>query len=273
MINQDLRTALKNKLTKKQLSLVPKAYDLIGDIAILELKPEIEKKGKIIAETLLKLHKNIKVVTKKVKKHSGTYRLRKVKILAGERRKQTLHKENGVKIKLDVEKCYFSPRLSTERLRVANQVKNNESILVMFSGVVPYPLVIAKNSRPKEIIAIEINPTAHKYAEENLKLNKIKNIKLYKGDVKKILPKIKKKFDRVLMPYPMKGYSFLDLAIKKTKKNGKLHFYTFLNEKDIPKEGKKEIEKYTKKYRLLRTKKCGKFSPYKYRVCFDFKIL
>ena len=36
---------------------------------------------------------------------------------------------------------------------------------------------------------------AHKYAYENLMLNKITNIKLFKGDVKKILPKIKIKFN------------------------------------------------------------------------------
>ena len=273
MQQQNLKVVLKNKLTKRQLSFVPKAYDIIGDIAILELKSEIDKKEKLIAETLLKLHKNIKVVAKKVRKHSGIYRLRKIKILAGEKRKHTLYKENEVKIKLDVEKCYFSPRLSTERLRIANKIKKGESILVMFSGVGPYPLVIAKHSKPKEIVAIEINPIAHKYAQENVKLNKFTNIKLLKGDVKKILPKIRKKFDRVLMPYPMDGKSFLDLAIKKTKKNGILHFYIFLNEKDIPKAGKTEIEKYTKKYRLLKTQKCGKFSPYKYRIRFDFKIL
>ncbi|MFH1840420.1 MAG: methyltransferase domain-containing protein [Nanoarchaeota archaeon] len=273
MQSQDLKLALKDKLTKKQLFLVPSAYDTIGDIAILEIKPEIEKKEKIIAETLLKLHKNLKVITKKVKKHSGIYRLRKLKVIAGEKRKHTLYKENEIKVKLDVEKCYFSPRLSTERLRVANKVKKGESILVMFSGTAVYPLVIAKHSKPKEIVGIEINPIAHKYAEENVKSNKFRNIKLYKGDVKEILPKIKKKFDRVLMPYPMHGKSFLDLAIEKTKKNGILHFYIFLNERDIPKAGKAEIEKYTKKYKLLKIQKCGKFSPYKYRVRFDFKIL
>ena len=71
----------------------------------------------------------------------------------------------------------------------------------------------------------------------------------------------------------MRGKNYLGLAIKKTKKNGILHFYDFLDEKDLPDKGIREIEKYTKKYKLLRIKKCGKFSPYKYRVCFDIKIL
>ena len=67
-------------------------------------------------------------------------------------------------------------------------------MLVMFSGCGIFPVNISKNTNAKEIYGIEINPTAHKYALENIKLNKLFNIKLFKGDVNKVLPKINKKF-------------------------------------------------------------------------------
>ena len=86
---------------------------------------------------------------------------------------------------MNVEKVYFSPRLSEERKRIFQQVKNNETILVMFSGIAVYPIVISKNTKAKAIVGIEINPIAHKYALENLKLNKISNVKLFLDDVKK----------------------------------------------------------------------------------------
>ena len=181
---------LKDKLTRKELSLVPSSFDVIGDIIILELKKELINKEKLIAETLLKLHKNIKTVVKKAGIHKGVYRTQKLKVLAGVNKKETIYKENNVKIKLDVEKVYFSPRLSSERKRIMNLVKPNESILVMFSGCGPYPLVLSKNTKAKEIYGVEISPMAHKYALENLKLNKIKNVSLYCGDVKEILPKL-----------------------------------------------------------------------------------
>lgn len=266
-----LKKILKNKIPKDKAQLVPSSFDIIGDIAILEIKPEIKKYEKLIAETLLKEHKNLKTILKKAGIHKGEYRTQKLKILSGEKRKTTTYKESGVLIKLDVEKCYFSPRLSNERLRIAKQVKPNEEILVMFSGVSPFPLVISKNSKAKEIYAIEINQTAHKYAEENLKLNKVGNIGLHKGDVRKVLPRIKKKFDRILMPLPKDSPTFLDLAIKKIKKNGIIHLYLFSKEEDI-KNVRKIIKDYIKKFRILKVVKVGQYSPGVYRICVDFTV-
>jgi len=268
-----LKQALEKKLTKKQLSLVPKSFDTIGEIVVFsEFPEELEKKEKLIAETLMKLNKKIKTVARKTKEHSGIYRTRKVKIIAGKRRKTTFYRENNVNISLNVETCYFSPRLSTERERIAKLVKPDESILVMFSGVGPYNLVIAKNSKPKEIYAVEINPHAHKFAEENIKLNKIKNIFPLKGDVRKIVPKLKKKFDRILMPLPKSAEDFLDIAKLASKKGTIIHFYDFLHEDEFN-LAKEKVKKHFKKVKFLRTVKCGQLSPRKYRVCLDFEVL
>ena len=202
---------LKSKLTPNELTLVPSSYDIVGSILLFSDFPkELAKKEKIVGEGLLELHKNIKTVCKKTRKYSGKYRTPKLKIIAGEKTKETMHKENNSMLKLDVEKVYFSSRLSTERKRIFSQVKKNESILVMFSGCGVYPITIARNSKAKEIYGIEINPTAHKYALENLKLNKVEDkIKLYLGDVKKILPKLDRKFGRILMPLPKGAEDFL----------------------------------------------------------------
>ena len=245
------------------------SYDIVGDLIIIN---DIVKRK--IAEKLLKTHKNVKVVLVKQKKYSGKYRLPKLKVIAGEKRKETIHKENNVRLKLDVEKVYFSSRMSTERKRIYLQVKPKESILVMFSGSGVYPCVIAKNTKAKEIYGIEINPIAHKYALENLKLNKINNVKLFKGDVKKVIPKSKKKFDRVLMPLPKGGEDYLDIALKVVKKNGIVHFYDFLHEDEFDKTVEKidrACKNLKKKYKIIKIVKCGQFSPRVYRICVDFK--
>ena len=183
-----LKDLLKGKLTEKELELLPSAFDVIGDIAVIEVKEGLEKKEKLAAEALLKLHKNIKVVVRKSGMHCGEFRTRKLKILAGEKRKETIYKESGARLKLDVEKVYFSERLGSERLRIAKQIKKGENVLVMFSGCGPYPLVFSKNSTANLIFGIEKNPVAHRYGLENIQLNNSRNVRLYLGDVKELMP-------------------------------------------------------------------------------------
>ncbi len=268
-----LKEALKGKLTEKQLSLVPSSFDVVGDIMIFADFPKgLVKKEKLIGNEILKLFKNIKVVCKKTKKYSGRYRLPKLKIIAGEKRKETVYRENNIQLKLNVENVYFSPRLSNERKRINNLIKKNESVLVMFSGCAVYPINIAKNTKAKEIYGIEINPVAHEYAEENARLNKTKNIRLFLGNVQKVIPNLDKKFDRILMPLPKGAEKFLDLALKVIKKQGTIHLYTFLEEENINKKYIEDhLKKYIKTFKILDFVKCGAFGPRIFRVCVDFR--
>ena len=276
-MKKNLKYYLKGKLTAKELKFVPSSFDAVGDILIFSDFPkELIKKEKVIGDTILENYHHIKTILKKTKKYSGKFRTAKLKVIAGEKRKETICKENNVFIKLDVEKVYFSPRMASERKRIAELIKPNETILVMFSGSGVYPLVIAKNAKCKEVYGIEINPVAHKYALENIKKNKLENkIKLFLGDVKKVMPKINKKFDRILMPLPKGGENFLHLTLKHIKSKGLIHFYDFEHEDEIYKVKEKvrdACEKSKKKFKILRTIKCGQYSPRFYRVCVDFAL-
>jgi len=175
-----------DKFTKTERKYIPKSYDIVGDIAIIEMPNELKGKEKEVAEYIMKTNKTINIVAKKVGIHHGVYRTQNLKVIFGENRKETIHKENNVLIKLNVETCYFSPRLSRERERISQLVKNGETVLVMFSGVAPYPLVISKNSNPQDVYGIELNPEAHIYAAENARCNKLMNVHLIHGDVKKV---------------------------------------------------------------------------------------
>lgn len=276
-MKKNLKFYLKNNLTKKELELMPTSFDIVGDILIFSEFPEkLIKKEKIIGKIILEKYPHIKTILKKTRKYSGKFRTPKLKVIAGGNKKETIHKENNVFIKLDVENVYFSSRMSSERKRIAGLIKPNESVLVMFSGSGVYPLVIAKNSRCKEIYGVEINPIAHKYAMENVKKNKLENkIRLFLGDVKNIMPKIGKKFDRILMPLPKGGEDFLNIALKSIRKKGTMHFYDFLHEDEFYKAEEKiknACIKSKKKFKILRIVKCGQYSPRFYRVCTDFLV-
>jgi tRNA (guanine37-N1)-methyltransferase len=270
---KDYKDYLKTKLSERELAELPTAHDIIGDILILELKNN--KNDKIIGEALLKANKSIKTILKKSGIHKGEFRTQSLKYVAGKEKKETVYRENGVSIKLNVEKVYFSPRLSTERKRIFQQVKKDEVILVMFSGCAPYPLTLSKNTKAKKIIGIEKNPIAHKYALENLELNKIKNVILLKGDVRKEVPLLKQTFDRILMPLPKGAEDFLDLTFSVSKKGTIIQFYDFEHESEIL-NGEKKVQnaaqKAKKKIKILRTVKCGQYSPGKFRICVDFVV-
>ncbi|MBU0535678.1 MAG: class I SAM-dependent methyltransferase family protein [Nanoarchaeota archaeon] len=272
-----LKEALEKKLTEEELSNLKTAYDMVGSIAIIEVPDELKSKEKIIAETLMTMQKNIKTVLKKAGQHEGEFRTQKLKFVAGKRTKETEAKENNVRIKLNVEKVYFSTRLSTERKRVSELVQEGESVLVMFSGCAPYVCVIAKNTEAGEVYGVEINPAGHEYGLENLKLNKITNAKLYCGDVREVVPKLKKKFNRILMPLPRSAEDFLDIALGAAKKGATVHFYDFEDEPDIQEKAIKKVEKACKTakrpYKVLLWRKCGQYSPRKYRLVVDFKVL
>ncbi len=274
-----VKRILKERLCKKELVQRPRAFDVIGDIAIISLPEELKKKKKLVAENLLKTQKNIKTVLLKESKVKGRLRKRKLSFVSGIKKKETTHKENNCIFKLDVEECYFSPRLANERAELAKKCLSNEKILVMFAGVGPYAIVVAKKSKAKIIYAIELNRKAVAYMKENIKLNRLSNIIALQGDVKKVLPKLKKmkkKFDRIMMPRPKLKENFLREAFLCSKKGTTIHFYDFLKENEL-KEAigriEKEAKKSRKKIKILSCKKAGEIAPYQYRYRIDFKVL
>ena len=254
-----------------------RAFDIIGDIAIVEIPKNTKEKEKAIAARILSQQKNIRAVYKRIGGHEGKLRLQKLKHMLGEKGTVTVHKENSVSLKLDIAKAYFSPRQATERKRVFLQIKKPETVLVMFSGVGPFAVSIAKNTPAKAVYGVELNKTAHRYALENAKINKVDAKTTFLcGDVRRIVPKINRKFDRIVMPLPKGAESFLDVAFAAAKKGSVIHFYDFEKEDDIPEKSVAKVAAASvgvkKKIRILSVVKCGQLAPRAYRVCVDFKV-
>ncbi len=254
-----------------------RAFDIIGDIAILEVPKELKGKEKAAAAKIMLQQKSVKAVYKKVGGHEGKLRIQKLKHICGEKRTVTIHKENQVSLKLDIAKTYFSPRQATERKRVFLQIRKPETVLVMFSGVGPFTAEIAKNTPAKAVYGVELNKTAHKYALENAKLNKAEAKTTFLcGDVRKIVPKLKPKFDRIIMPLPKGAESFLGVAFAAAKKDAIIHFYDFEKEEDIPSKAVEKVKKAAvaakKKITIQSVVKCGQLAPWAYRVCVDFRV-
>lgn len=252
--------------------LLPSSFDIIGDIAIIELPEELMEYGKAIGEAILKVHRHIKAVFAKGSKISGEYRVRELMHLAGEKRTETLHRENGIRLKLDVAKVYYTPRLATERMRVFEEARPGEVILDMFAGVGPYSILLAKKA--KLVFAVDVNPWAIKYLEENRKLNKTANVIPILGDVRKVAGGIRA--DRVVMNLPKFADRFLREAMVSVKPGGVVHYYGFGPEEDLFSEHEAKIKAVARGLGLsvefLDERKVRPYAPRQFNIAIDFRI-
>jgi len=202
--------------------------DTIGDIAIVRLTKANTSSKRRLASGLLDEMKNVKCIYEQEGGIEGELRLRKLSYLAGERRTRTIHRENGCSFKVDVAKCYFSPRLSTERLRIVGDVEKGESVLNMFAGVGPFSIPIAKRKKVN-VMSCEISKLACRLHGENNALNKVeKFVRVVNADALD-LPKItRRRFDRIIMPHPSQTPKFIPTALRLAKNGAVIHYYRHL---------------------------------------------
>ena len=191
----------------------------------------------------------------------GDFRTRKLEILAGKEDTKTEYKEFGCKFIVDVENAFFSPRLSTERNRIANLVQDGETVTNMFAGIGMFSIIAAK-MKNCVVYSLDINPIASELCEKNIEINKLKGkIISINGDASEIIKeKLIDKSDRTLMLLPERSDEFLEDAIKTTKNKGIIHFYSHIHA-----DKKSEAAKLTEEYFL-------KISPIKAEIL-DSKIV
>jgi len=201
-----------------------RGYDLYGNIAIIDAEPSAAKR---MAKLLFKANKNIKTVIRKGGAVSGKYRVRKFSYVAGETNYIATYKENNCTFVFDVRKVFFSSRLSYERKRICDMVKDGERVMVMFAGVGPYAIEIAKAHKNNEVVAIELNREACKHLRKNIIINKTPNVVAEEGDVNKFASKYSGFAGRIIMPLPKDASNFLPAALKMSGKKCVIHYYAF----------------------------------------------
>jgi len=229
---KSLADLLGGKLPQNLLAGLPHSADFVGDIAIVELAPELEEYKIVIGEAILKTNRNVRTVLAKAGAVSGTYRLRKFNVIAGQSKTETIHKEYGCQLFVDVAKAYFSPRLSYEHHRVASLVTEGETVVDLFAGVGPFAIPIAKTCRNVRVNAVDVNPDAVEYLKRNVRLNRVDGkIHAFLGDARQIVDEqLLSIADRVIMNLPEKALTFVDVACKALKPSGGVvHFYGFVS--------------------------------------------
>ena len=234
-------------------------------------------KKKIIGETLLKEVKIVKSVFYQASPVEGDFRTRNLEILAGENRTETEYKEFGCRFKVDVANAFFSPRLSTERERIANLIQEGETVVNMFAGVGMFSIMAARQKKCT-VYSIDINPIASKLCEKNIELNKLSGkVISINGEASKVVEnQLTDKADRTLMLLPERSDEFLDSAIKATKDEGIIHYYSHMHADKKQDAGKLSEEQFLKvcpvKCKILASKIVRPIGPRYYQTVVDVRI-
>ncbi len=278
--SRDLAAFLAGRLPPDVIEAVPRSYDVIGDIAILEVPEELVPHEKELASAVRSCEKNVRLVVKKGGPVRDEFRLRDLVVLAGNGPMETIHREHGCVYKLDIAKVYFSPRLSYEHLRVASLVKEDEKVLDMFAGVGGFSVLIAKKGKPERVDAVDINPEAFRYLKENILLNRVAGkVHAFFGDVRDFVAKQAfGRANRVIMNLPAEASTFIDTACRALRpEGGVIHYYTFASLPNPLETAKNEVVKLVtlagSRAKISGARFVKETAPYAYQVVVDLEVV
>ena len=274
-----LKAVLATVLAPDEAARVYSAFDQIGDIIIIKVPDGLAEKKKVIAEAILANVKTAKAVFAQSSAVRGDFRVRDLEHLAGDNRTVTEYKEHGCRFQVDVAKAYFSPRLSTERQRIAGLVSDDETIVNMFAGVGTYSIIAAKANRTCKVYSIDSNPVANDLCIQNVKLNKVADrvFPICADATQAIMAQLAGVADRVLMPLPERAKEFVSPAVAALKERGVIHYFTHV--KADAKKGAKEVGTQDaanafagRDYEILETTVVREVGPRIYQIVADVEV-
>lgn len=243
-----LKRSLEGILTKSEADEFVSAFDQIGEIIIVRIPDALMPKRHQIGQALLDDVKIARSVFCQVSSVDGEYRTRRLEIIAGISDTTTTYRESGCRFVVDVERAFFSPRLSHERERIAGLIHNNETILNMFGGIGMFSILAAMRTACV-VYNVDSNPVASELCQKNIALNEYSRKKKNKrkmagrvvsicGDASQV---VRDMFDgtcdRTLMLLPERSDDFLKSAVRATADGGMIHYYSHVHadcKKDAP---------------------------------------
>ncbi len=263
------------KVPDELRGLLPTSFDVIGEVLIMKLPDELLPFKEEIGKAVLDANRHVRSVTldRGVK---GELRVRDLEPIAGNVQLETVHVENNLRFKLDPSLVYFSPRLSTERMRLASLVRPDEMVLDMFCGVGPFALTVARYSEARSVLGIDLNPDCIRFLRVNAALNSLSDrVEGLLGDAGEIVPTLDG-FDRVIMNLPHSALDYLGPALNVARDGGWVHLYCMI-EGSSYKEGLARLMSVLnasgRAWRIETAKEVHQYSPTQHMMVFDINVL
>ncbi len=212
--------------------LLPSSFDIVGHVALLKLDEALLPHAAAIAAAVLSAQPRVETVALDAGVE-GERRVRGLTVIGGDPRLATLHREHGLEIEVDLATTYFSPRLATERKRLAERIAPGSRVLDLFAGAGAFVCLVARDRAPSAVLAIDINPHAIEALRANLVRNRIAPsvVGAVVGDARAVAPRTRD-WDHVVMNLPHGAFDFLDVAAGCVARGGEVHLYAMVERAD-----------------------------------------
>jgi tRNA (guanine37-N1)-methyltransferase len=249
--------------------LLPTSFDIIGDIAVFKLADGLAPYAAAIGHAMLDASKNLASAALD-QGVEGELRVRSLHVVAGRQSTRTIHREYGIELELDPSLVYFSPRLASERWRIAQAVGDGERVLDMFCGVGPFSILIAKKAEPSSVECVDSNAHAIEFLRANIAKNKVTNVSAHLGDAHELAPKLGPA-DRIIMNLPHSAHEFLPEALAAAAPGAWLHVYQVVD-KGAEERRARELEGLAPRTICMEWRVVHPYSPGSSIVAYDMHL-
>ncbi len=272
---QCIKKTLTSLIPSELLELLPGKWEKIGSVVTIKVPEELlrykESVGKAYAECL-----GCGTTLNDTGGISGIYREPVVEVIYGSPQTETIHVENGIRFMIDPRRIMFSSGNVEERRRMASVASSDDTVVDLFAGIGYFSLPIAVYSKPKKVIACEINPVAFDYLRKNVVLNHVSRIvEPCFGDNRVVAPK--QCATRVILGYLHSPWDFLPVAFQCLKDMvGMLHYHELVPIENIPGQALSHIEMvaegFHRQVELLNVQEIKSYAPRINHVVLDVRI-
>lgn len=260
LVNIPLKIISCNPPIRRKIRLRVPSHDVVGDVVIVrENVLETMDRNELI-HVLRTLYPKIRTIYLK-RETTGEFRTAVLEAIWGIDNPVTMHKEYGLRFKVDLRRAYYNPRLAEEHRRIAEEVDDDEKIFDLFAGIGGFSIHIASLHR-SIIYMNDLNPYAVRLGIENIIINRkrIRGLIIPLCMDSSLTPKYFKQgvFDRVIANNPHYSHLFEHVYRYLLKDNGILHLYfvSSIEKRDS------FIEKYFSDWRILQLRKVIDYAPY-----------
>ncbi|WP_121741229.1 class I SAM-dependent methyltransferase [Natronorubrum halophilum] len=247
------------------------SYERLGEAALID--EDDDERARRLADAVLESDLPVNTVLNKASKVKGETRVRDWDLLAGDDT-EVIHREYGCEFALDLAAVYFSPRLATERHRVAEQVTDGELAFDMFAGVGPFVIPFAK--RGAECVGVDVNEDAISSLRENARRNDVEDrVTAICRDVREVAGEYEGWADRLVMNLPHSANEFLAAAVTLASDDCVIHYYDIQHEDDPFGPGEQAIRaaaepEYDVSVETRHTVRS--YAPHEVNVCLDVRL-
>ena len=223
--------------SREERDRLPRAFDVVGDIVLIRIPPDVTSRATEIGEALLRFVPGARIVGWD-RGVQGSARRRQVQRIAGAGGWSTIHRENGLPIQVDVERAYFSPRLAREHARVAAEIRAADRVYDLCCGVGPFSLHVARDGRAREIVAVDSNPDAIELLRRSLvRLPGGDRVRAIEATIESFLPG-RPPFEAVILNLPHEGIKYVTSVATAVAPGGRFFYYEIVPRSEF--EGRAE---------------------------------